>query len=446
MMRGRSTIVCVVGFIVVVALILICTQDWGQAQHPRKSQGSPARKPQKTANPLNELLDQAQAAMDRKDYLAAAATLNKFIGEKPDVAYAHFQLAYAYTGLERSREAESEYRRAIELDPKVAPAYLNLGLLLLDRDAAAAVAPLRKAAELVPAESRTQFLLGLALERSGKINEAADTYEKAERLNPRDFEVEFAFGRTLLRLDRAAEAEKRFRAALDLKNDSAPAQLGLANSLFVQHKAEAAGQFEAYLKQHPQDAEARERLARIHYEREELPQALAELDRAEASAAPTLESLKLRADIVIAQKNWDAAIAVLQKASQLAPGDPGLHAGLGRIYLEKRDFAASEKELRAALAADSNQTNALRDLGTLLYLQGNYAAALDALDLLAKRETPPTGSWFVRAICYDKLSRKKEALESYQKFIDLDEGRHDDQNFQARQRIKLLARELQTKR
>jgi len=439
-MRGISIIACV------VAVVSICRQAKVQAQQPRTPSSSSARKPHKVANPLNDLLDQAQAAMDRNDYRAAVETLNKFVSEKPDVAYAHFQLAYAYTGLERWREAQAEYRRATELDPKLAPAYLNLGLLLLDRDSAVAVAPLRKAVELLPAESRPRFLLGLALERSGKMSEAAETYQGAERLNPRDFEVEFALGRTLLRLDRAAEAEMKFRAALDIKRDSAPARLGLANSLFVQHKPEAAGQFESYLKQQPQDAESRERLARIHYEREELPQALAELDRAEANAQPTIDSLKLRADIVIAQKKWDAAIGVLLKALQLVPRDAGLHAGLGRIYLEKRDFTAAEKELRAALATDSSQINALRDLGTLLYLQGNYAAALEALDLLAKRETPLPGSWFVRAICYDKLARKKEALESYQKFIDLDEGRHDDQNFQARQRIKLLARELQTKR
>lgn len=437
------------GFIIslcFIAVISICTQARAQAQPPRKTPSGVARKPQKVANPLNDLLDQAQTAMDHKDYQAALEPLNKFVSEKPGVAYAHFQLAYAYTGLERWREAQSEYYRAIELDPKLAAARLNLGLLLLDRDAAAAVEPLRKAVELLPAESRPRLLLGLALERSGKLSEAAETYQGAERLNPRDFEVQFAFGRTLLRLDRPAEAEKKFRAALDLKSDSAPARLGLANSLFLQHKPEAAAQFEAYLKQQPQDGESRERLARMHYEREEFPQALAELDRAEAGGAPTLESLKLRAGIVIAQKNWDAAVAVLQKALQLAPRDAGLHAGLGRIYLEKRDFPAAEKALRASLAIDSSQTNALRDLGTLLYLQGNYAAALDALDLLAKRETPLPGSWFVRAICYDKLARKKEALESYQKFIDLDEGRHDDQDFQARQRIKLLARELQLKK
>jgi superkiller protein 3 len=215
------------------------------AQQPRNVPQGPARRPHKVANPLNDLLNQAQAALDRKDYQDALEPLRKFVSEKPGVAYGHFQLAYAYSGLERWSEAQSEYRRAIELDPKLAAAYLNLGLLLLDRDAAAAIAPLHKTVELLPAESRPRLLLGLALERSGKLAEAAEVYQGAESLNPRDFETQFAFGRTLLRLDRPAEAEKRFRAALDLKSDSAPARLGLANALFVQHKPEAAAEFEA---------------------------------------------------------------------------------------------------------------------------------------------------------------------------------------------------------
>lgn len=426
--------------------ILFFTQPRVQAQQPRNTQSAPHGRTRKVANPLNDLLERAQAALDRKDYAAAIEPLNKLISEKPDVAYAHFQLAYAYTGLERWNEAQSEYRQAIQLDPKMSAAHLNLGLLLLNRDAHAAIEPLRRATELLPAESRPRFLLGLALERSGKLSEAVETYQGAESLSPRDFELQFAFGRALLRLDRPVDAEKKFRAALDLKSDSAPARLGLANSLFVQHKPEAAAQFEAYLKQQPQDTESRERLARMYYEREEYPQALAELDRAETAQAPTLDSLKLGADIAVGQKNWDAAVEVLRKALQLAPRDAALHAGLGRIYLEKRDFRDAEKALRDSLAIDGNYVNALRDLGTVLYLEDNYAGALEAMDSLAKRETPLPGSWFIRAICYDKLARKKEAVESYQKFIDLDEGRHQDQDFQARQRIKLLSRELQSKK
>ena len=83
---------------------------------------------------------------------------------------------------------------------------------------------------------------------------------------------------------------------------------------------------------------------------------------------------------------------------------------------------------------------------TVYYLAGQYQAALDALDLLARRETPNAGSWFVRATCYDKLERKAEAVAAYEKFLALDQGHNEVQQIQARQRVRLLTRELQQKK
>src|SRR5262249_35838436 len=137
------------------------------------AQATPSRqaqsRSQKVANPLNDLLNEAQHDIDAGGFEAAIVPLQKFIVEKPDVAYAHFQLAYAYTALNRAEEARAEYERTIALDPKMSEAYLNLGLLLSEREPAAAIAPLRKAVELLPAQSRPRILLGSAQERSGDL-------------------------------------------------------------------------------------------------------------------------------------------------------------------------------------------------------------------------------------------------------------------------------------
>ena len=150
-------------------------QRWQQAQ---STQG----KTQKLKNPLNDLLEEARAAMDKNDYDAAIPPLQKFLAEQPDVAYAHFQLAYAYTALKRPTEARAEYERCIALDPKMAEAQLNLGILLLNADAKAAIAPLSKAVELQPAQSRPRYLLGIAQERAGDLAGAAQSFETVSAL------------------------------------------------------------------------------------------------------------------------------------------------------------------------------------------------------------------------------------------------------------------------
>ena len=96
----------------------------GQTQVPPQSTQSaaPARgqsKSQKVSNPLNDLLDEAQHAIDTNNFEAAVPPLNKFITEQPEVAFAHFQLAYAYTALKRSDEARAEFVRALALHAKM---------------------------------------------------------------------------------------------------------------------------------------------------------------------------------------------------------------------------------------------------------------------------------------------------------------------------------------
>jgi tetratricopeptide (TPR) repeat protein len=175
-------------------------------------------------------------------------------------------------------------------------------------------------------------------------------------------------------------------------------------------------------------------------------EALAELDGADAGKPPTLDSLRLRADILIAQRKWDPAIAAIRSAVILAPNDAQLRGGLGRVYLQKRDFPNAEKELKAAIQLDRRNIAYWKDLSSTYYLGGNYPATISVLDLIAKAETPGAGTWFIRALCYDKLNQPKPALEAYQKFLELDKDKNPDQVWQAQQRSKVLTRQLEGKK
>jgi tetratricopeptide (TPR) repeat protein len=423
-----------------------CEAFGGRAQGaPQKSSQSQSRT-QKLANPLNDLLDEAQDDIDNNQFEAALVPLQKFLAEKPDIAWAHFQLGYAYTALKRTDEARAEYEKATTLDPKMSEAFLNLGILLTEKDPAAAVAPLHRAVDLLPAQSRPRFLLGHALERSGDIPSAVESYEGALRLDPRDAETTIHLGNLYAGLKRYPDAEGKFRAALELEPKSPQALLGLAQALDAQKKPEAAAAYRDYLAVQPDTPGAQSRAIHLLLEQKQYDAALAELDRADAGKPPTLDSLRSRADIQIAQKKWDDSIVTLRKAIALTPNDAELHGGLGRVYLQKRDFTSAEKELKAALQLDKNNLVYWKDLRTTYYLAGNFPATLATQDLIAKAETPGPGEWFIRALCYDKLNQPKPALEAYEKFLELDQDKNPDQVWQAQQRSKVLHRMLDQKR
>lgn len=404
---------------------------------------SQARKSQKLANPLNDLLDDAQRLIDKNEFEAAIVPLQKFLTEKPEVAFAHSQLGYVFTALKRPVEARAEYERAVALDPKMSEAWLNLGLLLVESDPVAAVSAFKKAVELLPARSRPRFLLSVAQERAGDLPGATESLEGAAHLDPQDLDTLARLGILYVRQKQYAQAEIRFRAIL-AKEPKHPAALqGLAQSLDAQNKPEAEDAYRAYLEIQPGDEGARARLIHFLMEKKQFAEALAELDKSEAGRPATVGTLKLRADIQIAQKKYDDSIVTLRRAVALNPGDAALRAELGRIYLQKRDFPNAENELKSAIQIDSREMSYWKDLSSAYYLEGNCPATLGTLDVIAKSEAPSAVTWFIRALCYDKLGQTAPALAAYEKFLELDQNKNPDQVWQAEQRSKVLRKKQQ---
>ena len=399
---------------------------------------------------LNRLLTAAQDAVSKNDYASAAQDYQDYLAKKPDDAVVHYDLGYAYTALQKPAEAKSEYEKAIALDPKMAAAYQNLGVTLIPTDPAAAIEPLQHAAELMPEDARTKWLLGIALEATKKDSQAIEQYQAAAKLDAKNVEIRNSLAFALLRTGRAGDAETEFRDALSLQPAGAAADQahkGLLQALLAQKKNdEAATEMGIYLAAHPADATMQLEHASLLVEAGKDDDALAELDKAASAGPESLRALKLRALIYFHKKQYDNAVPVLTKAIALAPRDPELPAQLGHAYLEKQDYANAVPVLVAALNMNQQSIDVLKDLVAAEYLNKNYAATLHGLDVLAQKETPPMGSWFVRATCYDKLGQVAPALEAYKKFLEMNKDENSDAYFEATARVRTLTRELANKK
>ncbi len=179
-----------------------------QATPPANTPPGRTRRPTPATDIISPLFIQAQEALDRNDYDSAIPLLQKIIAERPDEPLPHFELGYAYSHLKRNDEATAEYRRAIALDPALVAAHLNLGIVLLGSDAAAALESFRRAAALAPDQARPHYLAGEALERGGKLPDAITEYNAGLAIAPRDQALKFALAQSICcPLDDAAEAE-----------------------------------------------------------------------------------------------------------------------------------------------------------------------------------------------------------------------------------------------
>ncbi len=398
---------------------------------------------------LNKLLADAQTALDAKDYATAEKDYQDFLAKKPDQASVHFQLGYTYTALEKPTEAAQEYRKAIELDPSMAAAYLNLGLTLMQTNPAAAIEPLLKALELKPGQTAANLALGVAYEGTHKPAEAEKSYAAAVKIDPNNFDAHASLARVLLDEKKGPEAEAEFRAALAIQPNAPAEHLGLAQSLTLQNKPDAAAEeLKKYAVLRPNDPVAQLAEASLLENAGKDNEALAALDAA-AAASKTPESagvLKLRASILFHKKDYAGLVPVLQKLIALEPANPDYPAELGHALLESKNYGDAANELIVALKANPTSNDVLKDLILAEYLNKNYPATLKALELLEQREALPLGSWFVRGNCYDKLGQKPEALAAYRKFLEMNTDENSDMYFEAAARARTLTREIAEKK
>src|ERR1035441_716204 len=116
-------------------------------------------------------------ALDEGKYDAAVQAFRKAIEADAKDYFAHFNLAMAYTGLQRNQEAVAEYRKTLELKPGLYEAELNLGIVLLHlKNPAEALSLLEAAAGQKPQEFRPRYHLAASQLQTGDYVKAEESY------------------------------------------------------------------------------------------------------------------------------------------------------------------------------------------------------------------------------------------------------------------------------
>ncbi len=117
-------------------------------------------------------------------------------------------------------DAMNAYRRALEVDPYLVPALINLANLHYSRDdGVEAQALYERAIALEPHVFEAHFNLGNIFHDLGRFTEAQGCYREALRLNPTYPEAHFYLAVTLEKGGRSQEARAHWRAYQQLAPD-----------------------------------------------------------------------------------------------------------------------------------------------------------------------------------------------------------------------------------
>lgn len=249
------------------------------------------------------------------DHAGAHLLLRRATDIDPSLFTAWFELGMASHRLAFRAEAKSAFARAAGLHPLLAPARVNLGLLLLEEgDAAAALPHLHRALELAPANANARFLLARAQRRLGQWQDAQEHLRQVIAACPHMAEYQAEWSGLLLETGDAKAA----LAAADRASELSP-------GLYDAHAARAAA-LEALDRQ---------------------PEALAAWDQAIACNAGFGEAFTRRA-LLLLERQWGTApaprmpetdqkrrLCLSRLGSNGRFGNQILQYGVARLYAER---------------------------------------------------------------------------------------------------------------
>lgn len=316
--------------------------------------------------------------------------------------------------------AEPELRKAIEADPSDFAAHFNLALALgAQNKDDAAIAELKRTLELKPGLYEANANLGILLLRNHRAAEAVPVLKQALDVKPAEVQTKQMYGQALLESSDLAGAQETFAALLGASPQAEQAKSGLLNVAAGYEKSGKVADALRIYQQFSSDARVRARI-------EELTKS---------------DHLALAGQYQQAHEP-EKALAELEQALRLDPNNFELRMGAGRLLRDQRKLIPAAQQFLAATKLQPDSVAAWNELASALIVAEKYPEGLTALDRIRAMGKEVPGNFYLRAITLDKLRLKPQALEAYKQFLQADGDAHPDQDFAARQRVRIIENEL----
>lgn len=378
-------------------------------------------------------------ALEAKNYPAAIDALSKAVAADPNDYANHFNLALAYSFDAKDRQAIAEYRKTLELKPGLPQAITNLAILLLrNNDAAAALPLLQQAHQSKPNDARVSVYLGDALLAQNQLAEAADAYASALQNEPKSAPAELGLARVYAKQGRLDDSAAHFRnaAALDPSYKDALLELG-----DLYERARRGKEAIEIYRQFPDNPAAAERAGQLLLEAGDGAAAVPLLESA-VKRSPTSANRLALATAYFKTKDYDKGLAVLDAAIQTDANNYDLRMLAGRALRDEKKYPQAAQQFLAAAQLKPSAVEPWSELAAVAVLAESYPQALAALDKVKALGGETSSHLYLRAIILDKLKQLKPALEAYQAFLATSGGKYPDEEFKARQRSRIIQREL----
>jgi predicted Zn-dependent protease len=393
---------------------------------------------------VSQQIIDAEASIAKSDWKSAQANLDSWLAAHPADPRALFDAGYVADAQNRMDDAATLYRRAVDANSKSFEAHLSLGLLLARQNKLdearreLALATTLDPGEAGPALKARAWRALAQIDRDTDPTEASSDLLEALKLTP-ETQADTLLAANLA--DQSGEsdaAEKAYRRILATDPDSAPANAGLAHILIARKQyPEAETLLRAALAKSPADPALTAQLAAV----------LAAQDKAEA--LPLIQKLhdahpedaaitRILAEILADAGDPVGSDHLYNGLLKASPGDPELLIAHGQNLIRQLKYAEAFAVFNKATQFDPANPDGWSGLAFAASKTSQPSVTLHALTMRSQYLPENPSTYFLWAISYDSLHQTKAAATYYHHFLDSSAGKFPDQEWQARQRLKVL--------
>jgi tetratricopeptide (TPR) repeat protein len=141
----------------------------------------------------------------------------------PQLTQAHINLISLYGRTGQVEKAEKHYRAAVAVNPNLADSHYNFGVLLAGQQRyTEAAQAFYRSLQINQFNAEAHHNYAVIIEREGRLDEAAEHYRRALENRPGHRQAHFHLGRILVNQGKLAEAIDHFLQTLAVEDDQTP--------------------------------------------------------------------------------------------------------------------------------------------------------------------------------------------------------------------------------
>jgi tetratricopeptide (TPR) repeat protein len=322
----------------------------------------------------------------------------------------------------RLNEAERDFRQVLALNPQLAGAYANLGVVYMRRKQwAKALEMLQKAEHLMPQVAGIRLNIGLAYYRQNEFLKATPPLESVVRDQPEALQPRHLLGLCYFFVERWADAAHTLEPLWAQESEKLTYLYVLS---IAAHRAGLKDLDERATAQLVKTGDGSPEyhlfMGKAHLNLEQYDMALADFQAA-AEANPKLTFVHFNMGLAYLKKqDYERARDEFLKDAAVEPDLAFNYDQLGDVYSLMQQDSNAEKSYREALRRDPRLVNSYLGLAKTYQREQKYPSALTAIDSAGKLDPNRTDIHYLKGQILVHMGRKEEGKNELEASVRLD--------------------------